>query len=83
MSNRNQCEACLFWQCIKDDPFEITGLCRRHAPQTVKDDPELVFRRWPATFSDDWCGEFVDSGRQLHDELPHILPRKRGRKLAE
>ena len=49
MSNRNQCEACLFWQCIKDDPFEITGLCRRHAPQTVKDGRKLVFRRWPAT----------------------------------
>jgi hypothetical protein len=68
MNNRKACEVCAYWQQMDDAHSDFIGLCRRYAPRTVKDASDITFRNWPATLSDDWCGEFVDSGRVTERE---------------
>jgi len=70
VSNGDRCEACRYWQCLDRYEHDDVGRCRRHAPQTVKDSMDNTFRSWPCTFHDDWCGEFVDVGRQLDSGWP-------------
>jgi hypothetical protein len=70
VSNRDRCEACVYWQCLNEHEHDEVGRCRRHAPQTVKDSADITFRNWPCTIHTDWCGEFVDSGRPLDDDWP-------------
>ena len=54
------CETCRWW-----DSAKYEGQCRRHAPRlsgqaaphgnATHQDP--MFRAWPTTWRDDWCGE--------------------------
>ncbi|MEM9399420.1 MAG: hypothetical protein AAF984_04365 [Verrucomicrobiota bacterium] len=52
----NTCSTCKHWSA-KD----VTGECRRHAPQTIVfdvDSETKIESRFPVTSSDDWCGDF-------------------------
>lgn len=61
-----KCFDCRFWVhgSGPEDPFEVPGECRRHAPRPnliSSDDPGFRDRDavWPHTYHTAFCGEFV------------------------
>ena len=52
------CSDCLLWD---GPPQGGMGTCRRYAPRAgwQKDPTSLADVRWPRTFDDEWCGEWV------------------------
>lgn len=58
------CTECRFWRVESDGQ---KGLCFRHAPRPAFPTPKTLtnpdsirsYVTWPATWHNDWCGEFV------------------------
>lgn len=67
-----RCDTCRFWQrgndigqVTSDDHDE--GWCRRHAPHVAapKEGSHSAEyeARWPVTWANDWCGEYMRAPR--------------------
>jgi hypothetical protein len=66
MAREDRCDACRFWLPDRQPKLEIVtqGECRRYPPTLAYggyggDDPDVIeHSTYPATFDDEWCGEF-------------------------
>jgi hypothetical protein len=47
------CSSCRFF-AAGHERREVSGECRKHTPRVARDGRA----QWPATKSNDWCGEF-------------------------
>ena len=58
---RRACQNCDFWEVSG-----LTGQCRRSAPVSQVQQPELVI--WPVTHGKHWCGEYLAKDIQIATE---------------
>ncbi len=58
---KERCETCCFWageKMVPDEPYPVTGRCRRRAPIATGGMMSAAETIWPWTGLSEWCGEY-------------------------